>query len=149
MPTAPKTQKNTASVSEFIAAVADETRRNDCLSLLCVMQEITNEKPAMWGDSIIGFGTYRYKSPTTTREGEWFMIGFAPRKQNLTIYILPGFEAYSELLKKLGKHKTSSGSCLLINKLADVDMKVLEQLITESYNYMKTKFSLPTKKTKQ
>ena len=90
MATAPKTQKNTASVQEFIAAMADETRRNNCVSLLSTMQEITKEKPAMWGDSIIGFGSYRYKSPTTTRKGDWFLTGFAPRKQNLTIYILPG-----------------------------------------------------------
>lgn len=93
----------------------------------------------MWGGSIVGFGKYIYKSPSTSRTGEWFMTGFSPRKTNLTVYIIPGFTRYDELMKKLGKYKTGS-SCLYMNKLEDVDIKVLKELITHSYKYMKEKY---------
>ena len=102
------------------------------------MKQITKEEPIMWGPSIVGFGSYHYKYESG-REGDMCITGFSPRKQNLTIYILPGFKRYSELMKKLGKHKTGS-SCLYINKLEDVDLKVLKQLITESVKYMKKKY---------
>lgn len=89
----------------------------------------------MWGTSIIGFGQYHYKSERSTQEGDWLMTGFSPRKQNLTLYFMLGFDGYSELLSKLGKHKISKG-CLYVNKLADVDMQVLEKLVTDSYLLM-------------
>jgi hypothetical protein len=101
------------------------------------MKKITKEEPKMWGPSIIGFGSYHYKY-ASGREGDFFLTGFSPRKQSLTLYIISGFKRYDELMKKLGKHKTGS-SCLYINKLEDVDMKVLKTLITESVKYMKKK----------
>jgi hypothetical protein len=132
----PKTQANDASVSDFINAVTDETKRHDSFTLLELFARITGEQPRMWGSSIIGFGTYHYKSERSAQEGDWMLTGFSPRKQNLTIYIMPGFTAYADLLQKLGKHKTSV-SCLYINRLADIDMAVLEELLLRSYQAMK------------
>ena len=99
------------------------------------MQEVTQEEPMMWGDSIVGFGSYHYKY-TSGREADWFQIGFSPRKQNLTIYIMDGFEKYENLLKKLGKHKLGK-SCLYINKLEDISILVLKKLISESVKHVK------------
>jgi Domain of unknown function (DU1801) len=134
-----KTKQNSGDINAFLSLVPDEQKRNDSLALLKLMKSITKEEPAMWGSSIVGFGKYIYKSPSTSRTGEWFFIGFSPRKQNLTIYIIAGFSQYAELLKKLGKNKTG-GSCLYINKLADVDLKVLKELLTSAYKYMKEKY---------
>ncbi len=136
----PKTKKNTGDVTAFVKAVADEGKRNDCMMLLKLMKEVTGEKPVMWGDSIIGFGSFHYKSERSKQEGDWFITGFSPRKQNLTVYIIAGFGNYADLLKKLGKHKTSSGSCLTINKLADVDQKILKELVMRSFKDMKKKY---------
>ncbi|MGD8700770.1 MAG: DUF1801 domain-containing protein, partial [Gemmatimonadales bacterium] len=96
---------------------------------------VTGEQPEMWGDSIVGFGTYRYEYESG-RSGEWFLTGFSPRKANLTLYIMSGFSRYQELLRKLGKHKTGK-SCLYINHLDDIDMKVLRRLIRESVAHVK------------
>ena len=112
-------------------------KRSDSLKILELMKNITKEEPVMWGPSIVGFGTYHYKYESG-REGDWFLTGFSPRKQNLTLYIMSGFKRYDELMKKLGKCKTGS-SCLYVNKLENVDMKVLNELITESVKYMKNK----------
>ena len=131
-----KTKLNDASVEDFLHSIEDEKKRADSFELLKLMKKITKEKPKMWGASIIGFGTYHYKSPSTGREGDWFKTGFSPRKANLTIYIIAGFKSYSDILEGLGKHKTSSGSCLLINKLEDVDQKLLKQLIEKAYKDM-------------
>ncbi len=136
-----KTKENDASVEGFLQTIADETMRKDAAEILGMMKKITGEKPKMWGASIIGFGNYIYESPKTGRSGEWFLTGFSPRKQNLTIYMILGFSAYSGLLKKLGKYKISGGSCLYINKLADVDIKVLKELISQSFKTMKEKYS--------
>ena len=136
-----KTKENNASIEGFLQLVTDEGKRKDATELLSLMKKITGEKPKMWGASIIGFGNYIYESPATGRSGEWFMTGFSPRKQNLTIYMMPGFAAYSDLLKKLGKYKVSGGSCLYINKLADVDTKILKELISSSFKHMKEKYS--------
>ena len=136
-----KTKENNASVDAFLKTVADETKRKDSEEILNMMKKITGEKPKMWGASIIGFGNYIYESPKTGRSGEWFMTGFSPRKQNLTLYFMTGLSIFSELMKKLGKYKISGGSCLYINKLADVDMKVLKELITASWKYMKEEYS--------
>lgn len=135
-----KTQVNDSSVEDFISAVENETRRNDGFTLLKIFEDLTGEPAKMWGTSIIGFGTYHYKSERSKQEGDWPLVGFSPRKQNLTVYIMPGFDTYEALLKKLGKHKTSV-SCLYINKLADVDMGVLKQLIKESFEAMKKEHS--------
>lgn len=131
-----KTTVNDASVTDFINAVPDEAKRQDSLELLKMFTSITGEQPKMWGSSIIGFGQYHYKSERSRQEGDWPLTGFSPRKQNLTLYVMPGFKDYQDLLKDLGKHKTSVG-CLYINKLADVDLKVLERLIKKSYLAMK------------
>jgi hypothetical protein len=133
---APKTTVNDASVKDFINEVEDEVKRQDSLALLKLFSKVTGEKPKMWGSSIVGFGSYHYKSEKSRQEGDWMLTGFSPRKQNLTLYVMPGFGDYQDLLKDLGKHKTSVG-CLYINKLADVDMNVLEKLITKTFKAMK------------
>lgn len=131
-----KTLVNEGSVKDFIDSVPDETKRKDSYVLLKLFEKITKEKPKMWGASIIGFGSYHYKSERSRQEGDWMLTGFSPRKQNLTLYIMLGFDDYSRLLEKLGKYKTSKG-CLYINKLSDVDESVLEQLIKQSFEGMK------------
>lgn len=136
-----KTTVNDASVHDFINNVDDETKRNDSFALLTMFQEITGEAPKMWGASIIGFGQYHYKSERSSQEGDWPLIGFSPRKQNLTLYIMPGFDSYAAFLEKLGKHKVSKG-CLYINKLSDVDQAVLQKLIAASYTDMKKEHGL-------
>ncbi len=135
-----KTLPNDASVEEFINKVPDETKREDSFTLLEMFTRITGEKPKMWGSSIIGFGQYHYKSERSRQEGDWPLTGFSPRKQNLTLYVMLGFKDYQDILKDLGKYKTSV-SCLYINKLTDVDLKVLEKLIRVSFEAMKEKNS--------
>jgi len=127
-----KTKKNDGDVEQFLNSVKDKKRQEDARKVTKLMQEITGEKPVMWGSSIIGFGTYHYKSPATGREGDWMRIAVSPRKQSLTIYLLDGFSDYQKLLDKLGKHKTGK-SCLYINKLEDVDISVLSKMIKKSY----------------
>ncbi|MFZ2484451.1 MAG: DUF1801 domain-containing protein [Minisyncoccia bacterium] len=134
-----KTKVNSASVTAFIRKVPDETKREDSFALLKLFKSITKKEPKMWGTSIIGFGLYHYKSERSTQEGDWPLTGFSPRKQNLTIYIMPGFKTHGPLLKKLGKHKISGGSCIYINKLDDVNIAVLKQIIKKSYLAMKKK----------
>ena len=134
-----KTKQNKNNVMAFIQSVADESKRNDSIAILKLMKKATKTEPAMWGDSIVGFGSFHYKSERSKQEGDWFMTGFSPRKQNLTIYIIPGFVHYGDLMKQLGKYKTSV-SCLNINKLADVDEKVLAELIALSFKDMKEKY---------
>ncbi len=124
-----KTKPTTVNPDSFIDSIADEQKRKDSLVILGMMEKATKEKPKMWGSSIIGFGDKRYKSPATGREVDWFIIGFSPRKANLTIYLI-NLQQHAAALQKLGKHKTGGG-CLYINKLADVDSKVLQQIITQ------------------
>ena len=131
-----KTTLTNESADDFVAAVNSDAKREDSQKLLALFRKVTGEEPKMWGTSIIGFGSYHYKSERSSQEGDWPLTGFSPRKQNLTIYIMPGFDAYKDLLSKLGKHKTSV-SCLYINKLADVDMAVLEKLVGQAYHDMK------------
>ncbi|MEZ4615732.1 MAG: DUF1801 domain-containing protein [Caldilineaceae bacterium] len=130
-----KTQKNEASVAEFLNRVEPERKRADAKIICMLMQEATGAEAKMWGSTIIGFGEYTY-TYESGRTGDWMLVGFSPRKQNLTLYIMPGFEHYEDLLAKLGKHKTGK-SCLYINKLADVDLNVLKELITQSVEHMK------------
>lgn len=127
-----KTRFNDADVEAFINSVDNEVRRKDGFTLLEMFKRLTGEKPKMWGPSIIGFGQYHYKSERSRQEGDAPLSGFSPRKQSLTLYITSGFAGYPDLMKKLGKHKTSV-ACLYINKLADVDLKVLEELIEKSH----------------
>ncbi len=125
-----KTKKNKDSVVDFINRVENEKRRKDAFVILDLMKEVTGEEPNMWGDSIIGFGDYHYKYKTG-REGDWFKIGFSPRKQNLTLYFMVGFIKDDERMKSLGKYKTGVG-CLYINKIEDIDIDILKELMVES-----------------
>ena len=135
----PKTKPTKESVKDFLNKVEPGEKRQDSFTLLEMFEKITGEKAVMWGESIVGFGQYHYKSERSKQEGDWMLVGFSPRKQNLTLYILHGNQD-NPALEKLGKHKTSSGGmggCLYINKLSDVDQKVLRKLIETSYRAMK------------
>ncbi len=123
-----KTKQTAASVEDFINTVKDEQKRKDSFTLLEMMKKASGEEPKMWGGSIIGFGNKIYKSPTTGREVDWLLIGFSPRKASLSLYLMMDIKKEAATLKKLGKHKTGVG-CLYINKLEDVDLKVLKGMI--------------------
>ena len=125
-----KTKPTDVKVEDFLDSVEHPQRKADGFELLRIMREITNEEPVMWGPSIVGFGSYHYKYESG-REGDMPVTGFAPRKQSLSLYIMSGFDEYENLLEKLGKHKVGK-SCLYINKLADVDISVLKELIRKS-----------------
>ncbi len=131
-----KTKPNDQSVEGFLNKVPDEKKRQDSFAILELMKQVTGEEPIMWGDSIVGFGTYKYKY-ASGKEGEWPVTGFSPRKQNLTIYIMSGFDEYDELLENLGVHSTGK-SCLYIKKLEDVDQDVLCELVGKSVDHMAT-----------
>lgn len=126
-----KTAPTKASVAKFVAAVEDETKRADCKTLLELMRRVTGAKPVMWGPSIVGFGSYRYRY-ASGREGDWMLCGFSPRKKDLTVYVMGGLKAQAKRLAKLGKHKASGGSCLYLKRLADVDLAVLEEILHDS-----------------
>ncbi|MHA2323470.1 MAG: DUF1801 domain-containing protein [Candidatus Thorarchaeota archaeon] len=132
-----KTKPTKVKVEDFLKAVEHPTRKEDGFELLRIMREITKETPRMWGPSIVGFGTYHYKYESG-REGNMPIVGFSPRKQSLSVYIMPGFEKYESILGRLGKHRIGK-SCLYINKLADVDISVLKELIEKSVEHMETK----------
>lgn len=130
-----KTQENDASVDDYLNSVEDEKKRAASFQIKELMEAVTGEEARMWGDSIVGFGHYRYQY-ASGREGEWMLTGFAPRKRNLTLYIMSGFDEYDDLLAKLGKHSTGK-SCLYINKLEDIDLDVLRELVDKSVQHMK------------
>jgi hypothetical protein len=130
-----KTKQTKVSVDKFINSIKEETEREDCYKIIKLMKSITKEEPKMWGSSLIGFGTYHYKYESG-REGDFFLTGFSPRKQNISIYLMGGFENQIAELKKLGKHKTGKG-CLYIKTLKDVDVKVLKEMIVQSVKKMK------------
>ena len=136
-----KTRKNNLSAMEFINSVNDEQKRKDSLELMRIYEDITSEKAIMWGSSIIGFGQYHYKSDRSSQEGDWPLVGFSPRKQQLTLYFMDGFDNYKRELEKLGKHKISVG-CLYLKKLEDIDINVLKQMIKMSYSSMKKAHSI-------
>ena len=125
-----KTIPTKSSVDKFLKGIKDEQKQADCYKILQLMKKATRAEPKMWGTSIVGFGKYHYVYESG-REGDWFITGFSPRKQNLTLYMMGGFDQFEDLMKKLGKHSTGKG-CLYINKLEDVDAKVLKELITKS-----------------
>jgi hypothetical protein len=132
-----KTIPNDQNVEQFLNTIADERKRKDSFMILELMKQVTRMEPKMWGSSIIGFGSYHYKYESG-REGDAVIAGFSPRKQNLTIYNMGGFEQYDELLKKLGKH-TLGGGCLYIKRLDDIDLPTLKSLIEESVKHVKQK----------
>lgn len=135
MATPLKTQRNKLSVRAFLDAVADEKRRRDALAVSRIMEDITGEKPAMWGASMVGFGSYHYRY-ASGQEGDWPLVGFSPRKDNLTLYIMPGFAEYGALLEKLGRHRKGM-SCLYIKSLDDVHLPTLKTLVRQSVRHMK------------
>ena len=145
MATALKTQKNKASVKEFLDKVPDERRKRDARAVSTLMEEVTGEKPAMWGASMVGFGSYHYKYESG-QEGDWPIVGFSPRKDSLTLYIMPGFAKYSTLLEKLGKHKTGK-SCLYIKSLDDVHVPTLKTLVRQSVKHMERMVKERSKKS--
>ena len=134
-----KTKPNDGDVHAFIEALENDRKRDDSKILLKLIGEITGEQPKMWGDSIVGYGNYHYVYETG-REGDWFLAGFSPRKQSITIYMMGGFDGQDEMLEKLGKHKKSVG-CLYIKKLADVDMSTLEKMIKKSVETLKKRYA--------
>ena len=133
-----KTKQNERSVEEFLEKIEDPEKKKASKQILKILETISKNEAKMWGDSIIGFGKYHYKYKSG-REGDWMRIGFSPRKQNLTLYIMDGFEKYGELMENLGKFKTGK-SCLYIKKLQDIDIKILKELIKESLIHMDSLF---------
>ena len=131
----PKTTPTGASVTKFIAAVEDSARRRDARTLVKMMREVTQAPPRMWGPSIVGFGTYRYRYQSG-REGDWMLTGFSPRKRETSIYIMSGFREHGELLERLGPHRTGR-SCLYVKRLSDVDLGVLEELVSRSVDSLR------------
>lgn len=130
-----KTKATDQDPKEVLKTIEPEQKRLDAFALLDLFQKVTKEKPVMWGTSIIGFGKYHYTSERSSQEGDWPLVAFSPRKQNLTLYIMPGNKD-TGLLTKLGKHKASVG-CVYINKLSDVDMDIVEKLIKTAYSHMR------------
>lgn len=134
-----KTQPTQQKVSEFIAGIEDKVKRDDCRELMKLMSKITGNRAKMWGPGIVGYGTYHYKYESG-REGDFFLTGFSPRKQALSIYIISGFDINPQLMEKLGKYKTGK-SCLYVKRLDDLDRSVLAQLVEESVAYMRKKYN--------
>lgn len=132
-----KTKETNASVEKFLNQVEDDTKRKDCFAITEMMKKITKLQPKMWGPSIVGFGSYHYKY-ASGHEGDMCLVGFSPRKQNISLYLCGTLPKENKLLEKLGKHKTGVG-CLYIKKLSDVDLSILKQLITNSIDYIKNK----------
>lgn len=133
-----KTKPTKASVGAFLDAVEDDARRQDCLAVLKLMKDVTKSEPRLWGGSMVGFGTYHYRY-ASGREGDWFVTGFSPRKKDLTLYLMAGFEHSEALLEKLGKFKLGK-SCLYVKRLSDIDMKVLKQLVSDSVKHTKQQY---------
>jgi hypothetical protein len=130
-----KTVRTDASVEAFLKKIPDEARRKDCQILARMMRKVVGAPGRMWGTAIVGFGDYRYKY-ASGKENDWFVAGFSPRKQDLTLYLMGGFAGHPAIMKRLGKHSTSK-SCLYIKRLSDVDVSVLEELITASVEHLK------------
>ena len=141
----PKTQATTASVSDFIAAVPEPERRADCTTLAALMQAVVGEPPVLWGSAIVGFGAYRYQYASGT-QGDWPLVAFSPRKGDLSIYLMPGFETLAPQLQKLGRHKTGK-ACLYLRKLGDVDLAVLREMIEISVASLASQRVKPGTKT--
>ena len=133
-----KTKKTDENFAKFLNTIQDDTKRKDCFAIAEMMKNVSKYEPKMWGTAIVGFGSYHYKYESG-HEGDMCMIGFSPRKQNITLYVSGGINNHPELLEKLGKHKTGKG-CLYINKLSDVDIELLKEIIKAAYSHMKNKY---------
>jgi hypothetical protein len=136
-----KTRPTKVSVDTFLTRIQDEARREDCRTLVRLMKRATGERPTMWGPSMVGFGNYHYRY-ASGHEGDCFLAGFAPRKRELTLYIMSGFDRYKALLARLGKHKTGK-ACLFVRRLADIDLAVLEELVSASVKHLKQLYRNP------
>lgn len=134
-----KTRPNDQSVVAFLNGIEDPQQRKDCFTVAEMMQDVTGALPKMWGDSIVGFGSYHYRYPSG-REGDWMLTGFSPRKRSLTLYIMSGFSRYEDLLQRLGKHTTGK-SCLYIKCLEDVDLAVLRELVEASTEHLAARYA--------
>lgn len=132
-----KTKQTKISVEKFLNGIVDEKRRKECFTILKLMKQVTKAEPKIWGSSIVGFGAYHYKY-ASGREGDWFLTGFSPRKESLTLYLMSGLHRHGTLLKSLGRHKSGKG-CLYINDLDDVDMSVLKKLVRASVHDLRKK----------
>lgn len=130
-----KTSPNDQSVKDFIDKITDEKKRQDCWTILKIMEEASGEEARMWGDSIVGFGSYHYKY-ASGRQGDWFLTGFSPRRRDLTLYIMTGFDGYADLLEDLGNYRTGV-SCLYIKRLDEINLTLLKQLVARSMLHMK------------
>ncbi|MAO65938.1 MAG: hypothetical protein CL666_13165 [Balneola sp.] len=133
-----KTQKNDSSVEDYLNAIDDDQRKKDCISIHKMMQDATGKPGSMWGDSIVGYGSYHYIYKSG-REGDWMLVGFSNRKKSISLYLMSGFSNYDDLLDKLGKHKTGK-SCLYINNLADIEEDILKKMIALSVEYMRENY---------
>ncbi|WP_419913608.1 DUF1801 domain-containing protein [Hoeflea sp.] len=133
-----KTRPGDGDVSAFLSGIEDETKRADSQTLMAMMKRVTGHDAVMWGSSIIGFGIYT-GTYADGRTMQWMVTGFSPRKTALTVYVMPGFSAYGDLMSRLGRYKTGK-SCLYIKRLSDVDLDVLETLLADAYRHMKGKY---------
>ena len=137
-----KTKKTTVSPLTFIASVKDEEKRKDAKQLLKIFKDATGMQPKMWGAAIVGYGQYHYKSERSSQEGDWPLTGFSPRVANLTVYIMPGFKGMQPILKKLGKHTVSGGSCIYIKRLSDIHEPTLKAIIKKSVAEMRKRYKV-------
>ena len=135
-----KTQKTKVSPAKFVAAIQDDAKRADAKELLKIFKEATGMSPKMWGQAIVGYGQYHYKSERSRQEGDWPLTGFSPRAANFTLYIMPGFEDFKTDLKKLGKYKISGGSCIYIKRVSDIHVPTLKSIIKKSVAMMQKKY---------
>lgn len=137
-----KTKQTKANVREFIKTFANtDQKRKDSFELLQLMQEVTGHKPKMWGPSIIGFGSFHYKSDRSKQEGDWPLVGFSPRKAAISLYVYSGNEKYKHLLKNLGKYKMGK-ACIYVKKLSDIDQHELKNLMKETIGFLKSKYEI-------
>jgi hypothetical protein len=136
-----KTQRTDASVADFLAGVDNDPRREDAQAVCALMTEVTGEQPAMWGASIVGFGSYEYRYGSG-QQGVWLAVGFSPRKQSLTVYISEGLDGHADLLRRLGRHSTGK-SCLYLARLSEVDLEVLRELVRQGFDQLNGKVITP------
>lgn len=137
-----KTKPSDLDIDNFLMSIEPEKRRVDGLELKRLFDSVVKEKPTLWNNNMIGYGSFHYKSDRSTQEGDWPLTAFSVRKQNLTIYIMSGAANYNELLKKLGKYKISSGSCIYVNKIEDINTDVLKEIIATSVSDMKKTYKI-------
>lgn len=137
-----KTKPAGTDLNQFLLAIEPEKRRKDSIELKKLFDSVLSEKATLWNNNMIGYSTYHYKSERSRQEGDWPLTAFSPRKQYLAVYIMSGVNNYADLLKKLGKFKVSSGSCLYINKLEDIDPEILKKIIKSSVEEMKKRYKV-------